>query len=101
MIVFPDKPAPVIKHFLDQNKPLVYKYIVKKIKHAINSNLESVDVFRHHNKVETIKQQDFEKMLDHAIVEFCKIEDYETAAITKKLMDKLKINKLIDDSKSN
>lgn len=101
MIVFPNKPAPVIKHFLDQNKPLVYKYIVKKIKHAISCDLESVDVFKHGSKIESVKAAEFEKMLGHAIVEFCKVEDYETAATSQKLIDKLKIKKLIDDSKSN
>jgi len=101
MIIFPNKPAPVIKHFLDQNKSLVYKYIVKKIKHAITNDLESVEVFKHYNKIESIKDSEFEKMLGNAIVEFCKIEDYENAAVSQKLLDKLKIKKLIDDSKSN
>lgn len=100
MISLPNKPAPVIKHFLDKNKPLVYRYVIKKIKQALHSNLESIEVFEHKNKIEYLKQKDFEMTLQNAITEFCKVEDYESAAISKKLLDKVKIKKLIDASKS-
>lgn len=61
MITFPNKPAPVIKHFLDQNKQLVYKYLLVKIKHAMKNNLDSVEVFQHNDRVESIKKQELSK----------------------------------------
>jgi predicted alpha/beta-fold hydrolase len=99
MITFPNKPAPVIKHFLDQNKLLVYKYLLTKIKHAVKNNLDTIEIFQHNNKVESIKKQDFQKTLEHAIVEFCKVEDYENAAIGKKLIDRIRIDNLLESTK--
>jgi predicted alpha/beta-fold hydrolase len=99
MITFPNKPAPVIKHFLDQNKQLVYKYLLVKIKHAIKNNLDSIEVFQHNQKVESLKKQDFQKTLEHAINEFCKVEDYEHAAIGKKLLDRIRIDDLLESTK--
>ena len=99
MITFPNKPAPVIKHFLDQNKTLVYKYLISKINAAIKDGNSSIEVFQHNNKVESIQRKDFQKTLDHAIHEFCKVEDYESAAICKKLIDRLKIDDLIESTK--
>jgi predicted alpha/beta-fold hydrolase len=101
MITFPNKPAPVIKHFLDQNKQLVYKYLLVKIKHAVKNNLNEVEVFQHNSKVESIKKNDFQKTLEHAIQEFCKVEDYENAAVGKKILDRIKIQNLIDSTTSN
>jgi predicted alpha/beta-fold hydrolase len=101
MIKFPSKPAPVIKHFLDQNKQLVYKYLLVKINHAVKNNLDTVEVFQHNSKVESIKKKDFEKTLDHAIKEFCKVEDYENAALCKKVISKITINNLIDSTTSD
>jgi predicted alpha/beta-fold hydrolase len=99
MITFPNKPAPVIKHFLDQNKTLVYKYLLSKIKAAVKNKEDSIEVFQHNNKVESIQRKDFEKTLEHAIQEFCKVEDYESAAICKKLIDRIKIEDLIESTK--
>jgi hypothetical protein len=100
MITFPNKPSPVIKHFLDQNKTLVYKYLVSKIKAAVKNKESNIEVFQHNNKVESIQRKDFQKTLEHAIEEFCKVEDYESAAIGKKLIDRIQIEDLIESTPS-
>ncbi len=67
---------------------------------AVQNNKTSIDVFGHNNRVESIQQKDFEKTVKFALDEFCRIEDYESAAACKKLLDKLTVHKLIDSTKS-
>lgn len=106
MFKLPDKPFYVIQQFLASNKTLVYKYLIKKIKYAINNNIQKVDLFefptdgkRH---IAVVHEKDFEKVLMDAITSFSESEEYETAASAQQILQTyrdIQINKLLNEIK--
>lgn len=101
MLELPDKSPAVWQRFFEENRPLVYRYIVKQISNGIDGNLPKVPLFTFKNspKENWAYQRDYEMILNDAMKAFIKAEDYEGAAKAKKLLDKLYINKLITESK--
>lgn len=104
MFKLPDKAFPVLQQFLMEHRPLVFKYMVKKIKMAIIKDMPYVELFEFssvsNKHVAVVKNVDFEKVLEQAIEAFVDIEDYETAEKAKKtisLYRNKQIIKLLDD----
>lgn len=105
MFKLPNKPFHVIQKFLVEHRPLVFKYLVKKIKFAIQHDVTRVELFelpsspttRH---VAVVKEIDYEKVLEQAIDVCSEVEDYETAAKAKntiQLYREKHITKLLND----
>jgi protein-arginine kinase activator protein McsA len=100
MLNLPDKTAVVWQRFFKENKIIVYKYTVKQIKKAIQQNLDTVELFKFGDESEprVVQQRHYLPMLEDALKEFIKVEDYEYAGKTKKIIDEYHINKLIKES---
>ena len=91
MLKLPDKPIHILQKFLAENKPLVSKYLVKRIKSGIEQDLDKVDLFeftgpkiRH---IAIVKWADYENVLEEAIRQCSKVEDYETAGLAKRTLE--------------
>jgi hypothetical protein len=85
MFKLPNKPYHIVQQFLIDNRPLVFRYLVKKIKFAIDSGISSVDLFElpsinSSRRIAIVKEIDYEKVLEQAIEACSQVEDYETAA---------------------
>jgi ABC-type Zn uptake system ZnuABC Zn-binding protein ZnuA len=102
MLVLPNKTAKIWNRFLEENKVLVYKYIVKEVGKGIVKEKQRVDLF----KLENDSMHAFvpkEKYLDtlrEAIKVFVEQEEYESAAKANKIIVEYQINKLIKESKN-
>lgn len=104
MFKLPDKSFHVLQKFLTENRPLVFKYMVKKIKTAIVKDVPQVELFEfsspNKKHVAMVKSSDFEKVLEQAIEACVEVEDYETAEKAKQtisLYRNKQIVKLLDD----
>lgn len=103
MFNLPPKPPHIIHRFLNEYKPLVYKFLIGKIKIGIQEDLDKIDLFRwaSDNRVAIIKKPDYEIVLEDAIKVFIKAEDYESAASARdilKLSVDTNINRLLDEN---
>jgi len=100
MLELPNKSPAVWQRFFDENRSLVYRYIVKQVKLGIENNLDKVPLFTFKDspKENWAHSSEYEKILKDAMKVFVKEEEYESASKTKKLIDKLYINKLIKES---
>lgn len=107
MFKLPNKPLHVLQKFLAEHRPLVFKYMVKKIKFAVDKDLSLVELFEFstpvHKHVAMVKQLDYEKVLEQAIEVCSEVEDYETAEKARdtiSLYRNKQITKLLNDLKN-
>jgi hypothetical protein len=100
MLVLPNKSIVIWERFLRENKVLVYKYIVQKVKSGIENNTETIPLFKLEDEsMRTwIEKENFPITLSNALEVFIKAEEYEYAAKTKKIINMYYINKLINES---
>ena len=85
MFKLPNKPFHIIQKFLIEHRPLVFRYLVKKINFAIQHDVTRVELFELPNSqttrhVAVVKEIDYEKVLQQAMDVCSEVEDYETAA---------------------
>lgn len=101
MLELPDKSPLVWNKFFEENKPLVYRYIVRKVRVAIRDNSPKIQLFKFTNMDNEafVIQKNYLKTLQDALTVFIKAEDYESASLAKQVMDEYYINKLIKESK--
>ena len=99
MLVLPNKSGLVWHAFMERNKPLVYKYIVKQIKQGIAQQLTKVELFRFEGASEAawIPAENYLSVLNDAISIFVEHEDYESAAKVKSVIDSYHVHKLINE----
>lgn len=107
MFKLPDKSFRVLQKFLLENRPLVFKYMVKKIKAAILADISQVELFEFssptHKHIAMVKGTDFEKVLEQAIQACIEVEDYETAEKARdtiSLYRNKQITRLLNDLKN-
>lgn len=100
MLKLPDKSPQVWQRFFKENRPLVYRYIIRQVKKGMDENLPKVALFKfeNHPHENFVHQENYLKVLHEALTVFIKVEDYESASRTKKLIDEYHINKLIRES---
>ena len=108
MLILPPKPFKTIQLFLNENKPLVYKFMVKEVTKGIRNNMDRVELFQINNTnsadpyVAVVKNTQYQAVLEDAI-KFCvTVEDYETAATARdalQLFKETEINKLLNERK--
>lgn len=108
MLNLPPKPFPVIQKFLHENKLVVYKYLVKQVRKGIREDLDKVELFQitpihsHQKHTAVVKKEDYENVLQDAMKQAIKEEDYETAAKARdtiQLYKEKSITKLLNDTK--
>jgi len=100
MLVLPSKTAPVWERFLEENKTLVYKYIVKEIKKGIKEDKELIDLFKFDdNSMHAwIKKSNYLKTLSEAMKVFIDAEEYEYARKTDNIIKMYHIESVIKES---
>lgn len=100
MLVLPSKSIVIWERFLRENKILVYKYIIQKVKKGIENNSETIPLFKLEDESMStwIEHSNFPITLSTALDVFIKAEEYEYAAKTKKIINMYYINKLIKES---
>lgn len=100
MLVLPSRSIVVWERFLRENKVLLYKYIIQKIKAGIENNTETIHLFKlDDDSMSTwIDKSNFPLTLTTALDVFIKAEEYEYAEKTKKIINAYYINKLIAES---
>ena len=91
----------MLQEFTTKNKSLVYRFMMKKMRVAIQKNLPQADLFRLGNtlQIAKINRTSFKKSLGEMIEWFTKKEEYEFAAEAKDLLTKFNINEIIEKSK--
>ena len=106
MLSLSSKSFTVVNAFLAENRPLVFKFLMKKIKHAIKHNIDKIDLFEFvsttQRHVAILKAIDYESTLLDAIKEFIRIEDYESAGKAQEILSLLRteyVNRLLNDIK--
>ena len=99
--VLPMESAQKLKTFVDENKSLVYDYMLRKLRGAIRQNRPEVLIFvlgdsSLHAK---IKKNEYEDTIQMMIQYFLKAEEYEKIIQCKELLQRLYVNRVIDESK--
>jgi histone acetyltransferase (RNA polymerase elongator complex component) len=97
-----NKSFAVIQKFLKDNEALVYWYMTLSISRAIKHNTDKTELFSFGGNGENIaivKQKDYEQVLSDAIKHFSKVEEYERAAFARDLLQKWKIEQLLNENK--
>lgn len=99
MLELPDKSPVVWQRFFRENRATVYRYVIRQINKAIEENLLEIELFKIGNvETKVAHYKSYLPILQEAMAEFVKIEDYEYANKTKKIIDAYHINKLIKES---
>jgi hypothetical protein len=98
MLQLPAKSPLVWQKFFAENKPLVYRYVVKQLSKAIPEGMEQVDLFKFADgHVTNLTYDNYGYMLEQSMKVFVKVEDYEYADKVKKLLDQYHIERLLKD----
>lgn len=100
MLELPDKSPAVWNKFFKENKALVYKYVLKQLRDAIDNQLPKIELFRFKNssKINMLYEKDYVFVLEEAMKSFILSEDYERADEARKLIDTHHINLLINET---
>jgi hypothetical protein len=100
MLELPDKSPAVWNKFFKENKSLVYRYVLKQVKSAIENDLPKIELFKFKNsgKINMVYQKDYVFVLEEALKSFIQTEDYEYAGQAKNLINTYYINTLIKES---
>ena len=101
MKVIPKELFLAVKVFVDKNPEIIWKFMFRKLKKAIETEKEKVYLFRVEGipYVALIKQEDYINSLTSIMEHFVKVEEYETAKECQNLIDLHKINTIINESK--
>lgn len=100
MLELPNKPFPVIHKFLMDNEVLVYRYMVLSISRAIKNKADRAELFSFGGtgeNVAVVRKADYERILTDAIGHFTKAEEYELAIVARDVLQRWKIEKLINN----
>jgi len=95
-----NKPFPVIQKFLQNNEALVYWYMTLSISKSIKENTDKTELFTFGGNSENIaivKKSDYENVLSDAIKHLSNAEEYERAAFARDLLNKWKIEQVINE----
>jgi protein-arginine kinase activator protein McsA len=100
VLILPDKSIAVWKTFWDDNKIMVYKYVVKQVKKAIKRGDKKAILFGfENNDVKVwIDQEMYIESLEKALDTFVKEEEFELAGKVRKIIDEFLIDEIIKNS---
>ena len=96
-ITLPTASLGLIKKFLQENRDLMYKYIVKSIKRGATAKADHVDLFRFGETkyVAACRASEFPVVLKQALKYFVETEMYEEAAACRDLLTEVVIEDII------
>ena len=100
MLNLPNKPYHVLQKFLQENDQTVYWYMVLSISNAIQKKYERAKLFSfgiHNENIAMVRQSDYEKVLIDAMGIFVKEEKYEHAAYARDVLQKWKIEQVLNE----
>ena len=95
-----NKPFSVIQQFLKENEPLIYWYMTLSISKAIKDKKDKTELFSFgmfNENIAMVRQKYYEQILHDAIEHFSKVEEYERAAFARDLLNKWKIEQVINE----
>lgn len=100
MLILPDKSIAVWKTFWDDNKILVYKYVVKQVRKAIKNGDKKAILFGFENNDVKIwiDKEKYTESLERALETFVKEEEFEYAAKVRKIINEFLIDQVIQES---
>ncbi len=103
MPILPTDSMLTMRYFVNNNKKLVYNFLLKKMKQAIENNWKAMEMFRvgTTNFVSRINERDYEKCLLDMKDYFVDQQEYEKAALCNSLLDKHHVNVLLDSEKKS
>lgn len=85
--------------FASENKDVFYKFILKKIINAVLENKKSAGLFKFENgRTAFIAKRDYMLALNAAMTYFISVEDYESSARCRDIVNKLKVEDVIFQS---
>ena len=100
MLKLPTNSFSTIQTFLKENEILVYRYMVLSISNAIKLKKDKTELFsfgQQNEHIAMVRRRDYEKVLVDAIGHFSNAEEYEQAAFTRDLLQRWKIEQLINE----
>jgi protein-arginine kinase activator protein McsA len=100
VLILPDKSIAVWKTFWDDNKVMVYKYVVKQVKKAIKNGEERAVLFGFENNDVKIwiEKHKYVESLERAFDAFIKEEEFELAGKVRNIINEFLIEEVIKDS---
>jgi protein-arginine kinase activator protein McsA len=100
VLILPDKSIAVWKTFWDDNKVMVYKYVVKQVRNAIKNGDEKAVLFGFENNDVKIwiEKHKYVESLERALDTFVKEEEFEYAAKVRKIINEFLIDEVIRES---
>jgi protein-arginine kinase activator protein McsA len=100
VLILPDKSIAVWKTFWDDNKVMVYKYVVKQVKKAIKNGEERAVLFGFENNDVKIwiEKHKYVESLERAFEAFIKEEEFELAGKVRSIINEFLIEEVIKDS---
>lgn len=103
ILVLPLKSPHILNKFVEENRSLVYKYILKMLSKAIKKKMEKIDLFRLGDTpfIAKIEKQNYVNTLNDLLSHFASssVEEYELANRCKKLIQKHQNNLLLEETK--
>lgn len=95
--VLPPVSLTVLTEFVRENDVLVCQFVLRRLKHAIESELSSVELFRvgEDKRTAVLLQKDYQRTLELMMSAFVKKEEYELAHECQSLMIQNSINDVI------
>jgi hypothetical protein len=99
MLVLPIKSKVVWKRFMEENRPLIYKFVLKEIKKNLTSSAEKIDLFKCEDgsRYTWIQKKEIPVVLNEAVNVFIKTEEYEYAKKADDLLKQYYIHKLLSE----
>jgi len=94
MLKLPKVSPGSLNAFFDEHRPLVFKYIIRKIKNAVMAKDKEVKLFQFfgNNIVAMCPEKDYDKVLKQGMDVFIQNEMYEDAAICRDTLELIKGN---------
>lgn len=101
VFVLPTNSVPAVNYFLNTNLDVAFKYLMERMKTAVNKNLPVIDLFRVGKtpNIARIEKKDFEKYILEMQQYYVKAEEYENAGMCNKLLDRHRMNMNLDSQK--
>ena len=99
MLVLPIKSPNIWKQFMEENKPLIYKYIVREIKKNLTSSSDKIDLFKCEDgsRHTWIQKNEIPLALNEAVKVFVNAEEYEYAKKANDLVKQYYIEQLLSE----
>lgn len=103
MTIVPTNSMFTLNSFLTENPDLAFPFLVGEITKAVANDWEQVELFRVGNTpfVARVMRTEFSTVLEDAMKYYTKMQNFEMAKRCRILLDRHKVNLLLESTKSN